>query len=96
MNLSYISGADLAKKLSLSERTIIDYARRGVIPCIRIGRHYRFDEAEVKWWLETNLEVSETSIPQLWRLLHAHRQRLAKKGAEPQLVDAADRILNSL
>ena len=38
---------ELAELLKIPESTVLELARRGEIPCLRIGKHVRFDRAEV-------------------------------------------------
>lgn len=44
---------ETAQLLTLRESTVRHYARRGVLPCVRIGRHLRFDERDLVAWVET-------------------------------------------
>ena len=42
---------DVARFLNVSEAYIYELAKRGLIPCGKIGRLYRFEKAEVeRWW----------------------------------------------
>lgn len=42
----------VAELLRLPKSTVADYARRGVMPSIRLGRHRRFIRSDVERWLE--------------------------------------------
>lgn len=48
-----LSTAEAARLLTLRESTIRDYARRGLVPSLRIGRHVRFLEADLYDYLES-------------------------------------------
>lgn len=47
-----LTAAEAADFLRLRESTLRDYARRGVVPSVRIGRHVRFLEPDLVAWLE--------------------------------------------
>ena len=42
----------VANYIQVHEQTVWEWARDGVIPCIRIGRKYRFREEEIERWLQ--------------------------------------------
>lgn len=43
---------DVARFLNVSEAYIYELAKRGQIPCGKLGRLYRFEKAEIeKWWI---------------------------------------------
>lgn len=44
--------ADAAVFLTLRESTLRDYARRGIVPSVKLGRHLRFVEADLVAYLE--------------------------------------------
>jgi excisionase family DNA binding protein len=48
--------AQLASRLSLSERTVRDMLNRGEIPCYRIGPQRRIDPDDLRQWLEQRRE----------------------------------------
>ena len=48
-----LTAAEAAELLRLRESTVRDYARRGVTPSVRIGRHVRFIEADLVDHLES-------------------------------------------
>lgn len=43
-----MTAAQVAEALLIRESTISDYARRGVLPSIKLGRHRRFVRADVE------------------------------------------------
>lgn len=47
-----LTPADAASFLTLRESTLRDYARRGVVPSVKLGRHLRFVEADLVAYLE--------------------------------------------
>jgi excisionase family DNA binding protein len=49
---SLLTVAEAAAILQLRESTLRDYARRGVVPAVKIGRHLRFIEADLDAWLD--------------------------------------------
>jgi excisionase family DNA binding protein len=38
--------------LQYGEKTVLDMARRGIIPSHKIGGEWRFDKAELRKWLQ--------------------------------------------
>lgn len=43
---------EVARFLNVSEAYIYELAKRGQIPCGKLGRLYRFEKAEIeKWWI---------------------------------------------
>ena len=42
----------LARILSVKQKTIYDWIHKGYIPFVKLGRLVRFDENEIKKWLE--------------------------------------------
>lgn len=43
-----MTARDVAAILQLRVSTVEDYARRGVLPCIKLGRHRRFLRSQVE------------------------------------------------
>jgi PTS system nitrogen regulatory IIA component len=50
---------EIAKYLRVSERTVYDWAQKGVIPAGKIGTVWRFKKAEVEKWVNTCLSVEK-------------------------------------
>lgn len=42
-----LTAPEAAELLRIRESTLRDYGRRGIVPCIRIGRHVRFLESDL-------------------------------------------------
>ena len=47
-----MTAAQLAELLQMKRTTIEDYARRGLLPSIKLGRHRRFVRSDVEATLE--------------------------------------------
>jgi excisionase family DNA binding protein len=47
-----MTAAEAANLLRLRDSTLREYARRGIVPSIRIGRHLRFVEADLQAYLD--------------------------------------------
>ena len=45
---------EVANTLRLARKTVVTMAREGRLPCIRIGRFYRFDPADIDRWIQEN------------------------------------------
>jgi excisionase family DNA binding protein len=61
MNEEILTLQELAELLKLSERTIYNYAQRGVIPGIKIGAAWRFRKGDVDQWLEEQRRITDES-----------------------------------
>ena len=53
MNERLLTAAEIAGLLSLPKTWVLESARSGAIPCVRLGRYVRFDEADVRAWLDS-------------------------------------------
>lgn len=53
----FLNAVELAAALRLSERTVRQYTRDGVIPSIRVGDTYRYDLAQVQEKLTSSAPV---------------------------------------
>lgn len=49
---SYLTAAQVARKLNLSNHYVYRLAREKRIPSVRIGRYVRFSKTALKKWLE--------------------------------------------
>lgn len=47
---------ELARFLSVHEKTIYDWTARGELPCIRLGKRLRFSASDVGRWLQARKE----------------------------------------
>ena len=52
---SLMTPEDVANYLSISPRTVYDYAQKGKIPAIKIGGQWRFREDDISQWLDNKL-----------------------------------------
>ena len=59
-----MTAAQVAELLQMKRTTIEDYARRGLLPSLKLGRHRRFVRSDV-----------EAALAQLRSDSHAHRSR---------------------
>jgi excisionase family DNA binding protein len=48
-----LTTAKAAERLRLREGTLREHTRRGLVPCIRLGRLVRYDADDLMAWLET-------------------------------------------
>jgi excisionase family DNA binding protein len=48
-----LSTAEVAKWLGVSPRTVCLWAECKEIPAVKLGRHWRFREEEVRGWIES-------------------------------------------
>jgi excisionase family DNA binding protein len=47
-----LDAADVADRLGVPKSWVLESARSGAIPHVRLGRYVRFDEGDVDRWLE--------------------------------------------
>jgi len=47
-----LTAAELAERLGVPKTWILESARSGAMPCVRLGRYVRFDLTDVEAWLE--------------------------------------------
>jgi excisionase family DNA binding protein len=52
LTTTWLDGIDVAEALSISVTKLRTMARRGEIPAYRIGKAYRFNEAEILDWIQ--------------------------------------------
>jgi excisionase family DNA binding protein len=56
-----LTAKEAAEFLRLRESTVRDYSRRGLLPCVRVGRHVRFVEEHLTEWLRAQRAPAEGS-----------------------------------
>lgn len=47
-----LDAAAIAERLGVPKTWVLESARSGAMPCVRLGRYVRFDLADVERWLE--------------------------------------------
>jgi excisionase family DNA binding protein len=52
MSERLVDAAEIADRLGVPKSWVLESARSGAIPCVRLGRYVRFCEADVDAWLE--------------------------------------------
>ncbi|MDZ4198077.1 MAG: helix-turn-helix domain-containing protein, partial [Kiritimatiellia bacterium] len=61
-NTPYLNIGEVAEYLKLSRETLYKYVQRGLIPAIKIGRHWRFHRESLDSWL--NQQVKDSGQPE--------------------------------
>lgn len=51
---------DVAKYLRVSERTVYDWAQKGIVPAGKIGTVWRFKRSEIEKWVNDRLSSADT------------------------------------
>ena len=59
---SLMTPEDVANYLSISPRTVYDYAQKGKIPAIKIGGQWRFREDDISQWLDNKLNSGSSNL----------------------------------
>jgi len=44
----------VATMLNVARKTVVNMAREGRLPHVRVGRRYRFDPTEIDRWIQQN------------------------------------------
>jgi excisionase family DNA binding protein len=52
-----LTAAEVAAVLQVKEGTVREHTRRGLIPCVRIGRLVRYDAADLEAYIESAKEA---------------------------------------
>lgn len=47
-----LDAAAVAERLGVPKTWVLESARSGAMPCVRLGRYVRFDMADVEAWVE--------------------------------------------
>ena len=47
---------EVAELLRINEKTVYEWARRGTLPCFRVGNRLRFDPHDITRWLASRKE----------------------------------------
>jgi excisionase family DNA binding protein len=48
-----VDAAEVAERLGVPKSWVLESARAGALPCVRLGRYVRFDGDDVDRWLES-------------------------------------------
>jgi excisionase family DNA binding protein len=51
MNDRLLDAREVAELLAVPKSWVLESARSGALPCVRLGRYVRFDVADVEAWL---------------------------------------------
>ena len=55
---------EVAKYLNVTERTVLDWAQREIIPAIKLAGSWRFRRQDIELWVEFNRTGPELQTPQ--------------------------------
>ncbi|MDA3800167.1 MAG: PTS sugar transporter subunit IIA [Kiritimatiellae bacterium] len=59
---------EVAKILKVSERTVYDWAKRGDIPCGKLGSTWRFKRDDVAKWVDSKLSKSSSASAEVMQI----------------------------
>jgi excisionase family DNA binding protein len=73
--MKLLLAAEAAAMLRVTENRVYELAKRGMLPCVRLGRQIRFDEEAVLAWLRAGgTPLGETSRPE-WKVVDSSLRR---------------------
>jgi len=52
MTARLLTADEVAERLAVPERWVMEASRRGELPVVRLGRFRRFDERDIEAWLD--------------------------------------------
>jgi excisionase family DNA binding protein len=47
-----LTAAEVAERLSVPKTWVLESARSGAMPCVRLGKYVRFDLGDVERWID--------------------------------------------
>jgi excisionase family DNA binding protein len=47
-----LTAAEVAERLNVPKTWVLESARSGAMPCVRLGKYVRFDLGDVERWIE--------------------------------------------
>lgn len=59
INEPWVSTKDIAEHLGITMETVRKWIKSGEIPCIRIGKLWKFKKSEVDTWLKSGGAMEE-------------------------------------
>ena len=86
---SLMTPEDVASYLSISPRTVYDYAQKGKIPAIKIGGQWRFREDDISQWLDNKLSSGSSNLSSIPKSPDQIRKE-KYRDAETHILDSID------
>ena len=86
---SLMTPEDVANYLSISPRTVYDYAQKGKIPAIKIGGQGRFREDDISQWLDNKLSSGSSNLSSIPKSPDQIRKE-KYRDAETHILDSID------
>ncbi len=86
---SLMTPEDVANYLSISPRTVYDYAQKGKIPAIKIGGQWRFREDDISQWLDNKLSSGSSNLSSIPKSPDQIRKE-KYRDAETHILDSID------
>jgi excisionase family DNA binding protein len=62
-----LTATEVAERLAVPVSWVRESTRSGAMPCVRLGRYVRFEQAEVEAWLEGCRQPGARSLFGGWR-----------------------------
>ena len=90
---SLMTPEDVANYLSISSRTVYDYAQKGKIPAIKLGGQWRFREDDISVWLDAKLESSSSNMSAIPKTSNQIRKE-KYRDAEIHILDSIDKTIS--
>lgn len=85
-----------ADHLQVSAAWVLEAARRGELPGIKVGRHWRFNPEAIELWerqrLNMDIETLRRQALEAERLAEADRPRLMQQSARSRAISQSRRL----
>ena len=97
--MRFLTKAEVAKTLSVSDITVHRLISKGEIQTLKVGRAVRIPEESLKEYIDQNMSVSgEEDINEVWNdKEHLHKRRFSLqgiiKGGDPIPEEAIDEVI---
>lgn len=70
MSVNIMTIEEVAKYIKVSDRTVLDWAKKGEIPAGKLGNVWRFQQKEIDQWINNKLVKKPESVGGLKELKH--------------------------
>ncbi len=65
--MEFLTVGEVAEKLTLTEQNVYALLRRGDLPALRVGKHWRIDEGDLRLWIAKRKEAEAGNVCRQWK-----------------------------